>query len=145
VRLIDADPFQHAVRKPRLGPLHARRSGPREQLPSENGYAELATDSSGVVQAYGRVPVARGSYRGPSTFLDDVQRAIDAAVALGAQAFVDAPACNMSSLGFSVAQMVDAVIYVVRPQTSALETHQEVLAQLALLKVNVLGILLNEG
>jgi Mrp family chromosome partitioning ATPase len=51
----------------------------------------------------------------------------------------------MSSLGFSVAQMVDAVIYVVRPQVSALETHQEVLAQLALLKVNVLGIVLNEG
>jgi hypothetical protein len=145
VRLIDADPFQHAVRKPHLGPLHVRRGGPRVEPPSENGHAKHASKSSGVVPAFGRLPVGRGSYPGPAAFLDDVKREIDAAVAMRAQAFVDAPACSMSSLGFSVAQMVDAVIYVVRPQASALETHQEVLAQLALLKVNVLGILLNEG
>jgi Mrp family chromosome partitioning ATPase len=66
-------------------------------------------------------------------------------MAMGAQVVLDAPACSLSSIAFSIAQMADAAIYVVRPDRATLEAHREVLAQATLLKINVLGILLNEG
>jgi len=145
VRLIDADPFQHTVRKTHLARRRVRRSDRGQDVKPANRRTSLLAHPLGDVPAFDRVPIGRGSYPGPAAFLEDVRSAIDAAVAKRAQAFVDAPACSMSSLAFSIAQMVDAVIYVVRPGNSTLQTHQEVLAQFSLLKVNVLGIVLNEG
>jgi Mrp family chromosome partitioning ATPase len=146
VRLIDADPFQDTVRHKSRRRL---RRGLRRQSRAVHDRLELTAVDGGSavvdVPAFERVPVARDSYPGRSEFLDDVRRAINEAVALRAKVLVDAPACGLSSIAFSVAQMVDAVLYVVRPDQAALETHREVLAQLTLLKVNVLGILLNEG
>jgi polysaccharide biosynthesis transport protein len=146
VRMIDADPFQDLARQKsrhrlRMGRKHQTQAARAEEKRIERDSCSTVSD----VPAFERVPVARDAYPGRREFLDDVRRAIDAAVALQAKVLVDAPACSLSSIAFSVAQMVDAVLYVVRPDQAAVETHREVLAQLRLLNVNVLGILLNEG
>jgi Mrp family chromosome partitioning ATPase len=146
VRLIDADPFQHTLKKRNHRRLSLMRKVARQE--DEMWEEQLPLESSpaiGEVSAFDRIPLARDSYPGRLEFLQDVESALDAAVGMGAQVFVDAPACSMSSIGFSIAQMVDAAIYVVRPDRATLQSHQEVLAQLTLLKINVLGIVLNEG
>jgi Mrp family chromosome partitioning ATPase len=146
VRLLDADPFQHAVQTTHHRRPRWRRKAARQSAEMEGERITLESASAfGDVPAFARIPVARDSYPGRSAFLQDVRSALDVAVAMRAQVLVDAPAFSLSSIGFSIAQMVDAAIYVVRPNWAALETHREVLAQLTLLKINVLGIVLNEG
>jgi Mrp family chromosome partitioning ATPase len=146
VRLIDADPFQHTLKKGHHRRLSLKRKDARQDYQVGEGQFPLESSTAiGEIPAFDRIPIARDSYPGRSEFLLDVQSALDAAVGIGAQVFVDAPACSMSSIGFSIAQMVDAAIYVVRPDRASLETHRDVLAQLTLLKINVLGIVLNEG
>jgi Mrp family chromosome partitioning ATPase len=146
VRLIDADPFQHAVKKRHHHPrLSLKRKHARREDGMRDDQFPLDSSAVGEIRAFDRIPVARDTYPGRSEFLQDVQSALDATVGMGAQVLVDAPACSLSSIGFSIAQMVDAAIYVVRPDRAALDTHREVLAQLTLLKINVLGIVLNEG
>jgi Mrp family chromosome partitioning ATPase len=145
VRLIDADPFQHAVKKRHHRRLSLKRKHTRRGDEMGRGQFPLDGSAIGEIPAFDRIPVARDTYPGRSEFLQDVQSALDATVGMGAQVLVDAPACSLSSIGFSIAQMADAAVYVVRPDRAALETHREVLAQLTLLKINVLGIVLNEG
>jgi Mrp family chromosome partitioning ATPase len=145
VRLLDADPFQHAVK--RREHRRARSKDPRQSTGMEGNdlLAPESPSTNGNGPAFQRIPVARDSYPGPSAFLQAVRGALDAAIARGARVLVDAPACSLSSIGFSIAQMVDAAIYVVRPDRASLDAHREVLTQLTLLNVNVLGTVLNEG
>lgn len=146
VRLLDADPFQHALgpQSRQLG-LRSRFKGTRRdeftalrQRPDE----EHAEDD---IPALARIPVARDSFPSHAAFLEEVRLNVDTEVAMGARVLVDVPACSVSSIGFSVAQFVDAVIYVVRRDRASVDAHREVLTQAALLDLNVIGMLLNEG
>ncbi|HEY6425738.1 MAG TPA: hypothetical protein VIX84_00755 [Acidimicrobiales bacterium] len=146
VRLLDADPFQDAVTKRHHRRFRNGRNDHSQGVASEGeGIALESAPASGDLPPFDRIPIARDAYPGRSAFLQDVRSELDASVALGARVLVDTPACSLSSIGFSIAQMVDAAIYVVRPDRAALETHREVLSQLELLKINVLGTVLNEG
>jgi hypothetical protein len=145
VRLLDADPFQHAVEIGHHRRHRFRKAARRGVKLDDEQRSPESISANGDVPAFARIPVAREAYPGRSAFLRDIRRALDVTAAMRAQVLVDAPACSLSSISFSIAQMVDAVIYVVRPNWASLETHREVLTQLTLLKVNVLGIVLNEG
>jgi Mrp family chromosome partitioning ATPase len=145
VRLLDADPFRRAV-EPRRRRRLLRATGTRADVgATEGGASPNGSTTNGAPAAFARIPVAQGTYPGPAAFLQHVRHELDAAVATRAQVLVDVPACSLTSIAFSIAQMVDAAIYVVRPDRGTLEAHQEVLAQAILLKIKVLGILLNEG
>ncbi len=145
VRLLDADPFRHPV-EPGLGRSWRPRWAwaPRAQA-GVRPESVLEQPAAGDGRAFARISVARQSHPSHTTFLREVRAVLDTESATGATVIVDVPACIVSSLGFAVAEMVDAAIYVVRPGRAPVETHRDVLAQLALLDVNVLGVLLNEG
>jgi Mrp family chromosome partitioning ATPase len=148
VRLLDADPYQPASdpRRRNFRFVVGQRRGDTSPLGSIRGGISPGEEPSGNGSSpFSRIPLAREVFPSHSAFLRDVRAALDTETAMGASVLVDLPACSVSSIGFAVAQMTDAAIYVVRPGLAPLETHRDVVAQAAMLDVRILGILLNEG
>lgn len=82
----------------------------------------------------------------PDTYLDRVQDAVQDALDAGAKVIIDVPACATSSAGFYLATSAAGVLYVTRPNaTKDGSVHEEVRAQLDLLRARVLGVVVNEG
>jgi Mrp family chromosome partitioning ATPase len=149
VRLLDADPFQRGRvrRRNRLRRLVGSRNRLEPWYSSFSGQ-EGALDEpagNGDLPPFARIPLAREIFPSLSTFLHDVRAALDTEVAMGALVLIDVPACSVSSIGFAVARMADAAIYVARPGRADLEAHHKVVAQAELLNLNVLGVVFNEG
>jgi len=135
VRLLDADPFRRAA-PTRSGLL--RRWRRRDEVETNDA---LTLERP----AFARVPLARGVYNSQAAFLVDVRAALEIEAQLGARVIVDVPACGISSIGFAVARLADAAVYVVRSGRADVARHQAVLAQAELLEINVLGLVVNEG
>ena len=77
-------------------------------------------------------------------YLTQIQEAMAKAVAAGAIAVVDAPACTASSVGFYLAAYATGVIYVAGRSESDEAVHRDVRGQLELQGARVLGVVLNE-
>jgi len=148
VRLLDADPFQRAseTRRRRHRAAGGKKRTDISSTSSDGRLVSLGERSANdVTLPFARIPLALEAFPSHSAFLHDVRTALATESAMGARVLVDVPACSVSSIGFAVARMADAAIYVVRPGRATVETHRDILAQAALLGVDILGILLNEG
>ena len=97
------------------------------------------------VPSFSVIPVARLEAPGPATVLGAVRQTIADELRQGCTVVVDAPATSESSLAFSIAQSVDAVVYVAQVGRSASASHVLVREQLDLLGVRVLGVVVEQG
>ncbi len=124
VRLLDADPFAGTVKD-----------------------AVLALDvvddpSSGP--AYAELTLGRELFANQRDFLSAAKTLMHRANVGGATVIIDLPACQSSSIGFAVAAMAEAAIYVARTNGAISPAHAEIRAQLDLLGVHLLGVVFNE-
>lgn len=73
------------------------------------------------------------------------ESAISAALQYADMALIDSPPCLVSSEAFSLAAMVDAVLFVVRRRRQDVDAQRSVQEQLTRLGVTVLGAVFNEA
>lgn len=76
--------------------------------------------------------------------VDQVRGVLDLAQSRGVFAIVDTPACLVSSLAFSVIDLVGGILYVARRRFEDPSVHQEIRSQLDRLGATVLGVVFNE-
>jgi Mrp family chromosome partitioning ATPase len=124
VRLLDADPFDATVKD-----------------------AVIALDlvdepSSGP--SYEVLTLGQSLFSNQRDYLSATKTLLHRANEGGATVVIDVPACEASSIGFSVARMASCALYVARPDQQESELHAQIRAQLDLLGVHLLGVVFNE-
>jgi Mrp family chromosome partitioning ATPase len=83
--------------------------------------------------------------RSPIVFVEELNNAIQLAMAEGITVVIDTPACTTSSIPFYMAGTATGILYVARRRVQDGRTHHDIRAQLEMLRARVLGVVFNEG
>lgn len=94
---------------------------------------------------YGRIGIADSLAPHPQALVQKVEGVLRWEAARGRSAVIDTPAVTTSSLGFALAGVADAAIYVARPGRTQSPIHAQIREQLDVLGVRVLGVVLDES
>lgn len=135
VLIIDADVVGAGLPRNGATPTWHDESASHAAVQQANGHAYLPRVSHYRVDT---------TQRPQLDIVNEVHRVLEEAQELRTVAIIDTPSCLSSSLGFSLAGMAGAVLYVARRQVEDLSVHGEIRAQLDRLGATVLGIVFNE-